>query len=732
MASGRRTVGWIAMVLVLLGAVWGLYALFAQLAEAGPDLDVNQILLPALSLMLVVVALGLAGILIRNLVRLIVDRKRGILGARLRTKLVFFFLALVLLPATILFWGSAQVIKQTVEAILRTPLEDINRTSREIVDDWNAYFQEQSYRRARTIAGEIERDRLLDPGEAGTLERLLLRWQEQDELQLIWVASGSGVIAHAGELLRAADAEFERQADELIADLIARSAEHGEAIRGIDYWGDGLLAHAAIPLIDAEAGGTRAGTVIVGIVLPTRLAENLAAIDRAAGAYTRFRAQRRELVRLYLTLIGLVFLLTLFVATWIGLYLSRRITGPIQQLAAASREISAGNLDVRVRSQIGDELGMLVDAFNEMAGELQENKEVITKSTADLRRSNRDLDERRRYIETLLANLSTAVLSLDPVGRVTTANPAVREILGVELEVGRPARQTFAEHGLEPLVRLLEQVVEGRGDGLRRDLTLPLRSGALNVAVQVSPLRRTSGEDLGTLIMVEDLTALLRAQKAAAWREVARRIAHEIKNPLTPIQLSAQRLRKKVAEDAEDLGQVVPEAAASIEREVGALKRLVDEFSRFARMPELSLQQVDVVQLVESVRTLYRGHPGIDWELDVDPGIGPVTLDPEQMRRVLINLIDNSVAAMDGRGTIALSVRPPTADGTLRIEFADTGPGLPPGDRDKVFSPYFSTKKRGTGLGLAIVHRVVTDHRGSIHVEENRPRGVRFVIEVPV
>ena len=231
--------------------------------------------------------------------------------------------------------------------------------------------------------------------------------------------------------------------------------------------------------------------------------------------------------------------------------------------------------------------------------------------------------------------------------------------------------------------------------------------------------------------MVEDLTELLRAQKAAAWREVARRIAHEIKNPLTPIQLSAQRLRKKYAERAGDLGQVVSDATASIEREVGALKRLVDEFSRFARMPELAPRPVELAGLVESVRQLYRGLPEIRWTVEVDPAIGSVMLDPEQLRRVLINLVDNAIAAMDGRGGILLRAGLPAEGEKLRIEVADDGPGLPVEDRDRIFNPYFSTKSRGSGLGLAIVHKIVTDHGGTIRVAGNDPRGVRFIIDLP-
>jgi two-component system nitrogen regulation sensor histidine kinase NtrY len=471
--------------------------------------------------------------------------------------------------------------------------------------------------------------------------------------------------------------------------------------------------------------------VAVAVALPPGIAESLQSIDTAVTSFEQFRYKRRDLVRLYVTLIGLIFIATLFVATWIGWYVARRITEPIQEVAAAAREISAGNMDVRVHTRVGDEMGMLVDAFNEMAGELQENREVITRSTAELRRSNQALDERRRYIETLVANLSTAVISLDPSGGVTTANPAVEEILGVRLNAGDNAATVLRDKGLKPLGELLGQVQRSEDESVRRDVELPETAPAQHVSVQVSPLKGRSDEDLGSLMMVEDLSDVLRAQKALAWQDVARRIAHEIKNPLTPIQLAAQRLRKKFFAGADDLNQVLLEATASIEREVSGLKRMVDEFSRFARMPRVEPEPVEFGKVVESVLSLYKGLPGIEWQVDLDPQIGWVSLDAQQMRRALINLIDNAVAAMEEQGTIRISARTVGGNGSVRIEVADSGPGIAPADRDKMFAPYFSTKRRGTGLGLAIVHKVVTDHRGTIRVEDNPPSGVRFVIEIP-
>jgi two-component system nitrogen regulation sensor histidine kinase NtrY len=282
---------------------------------------------------------------------------------------------------------------------------------------------------------------------------------------------------------------------------------------------------------------------------------------------------------------------------------------------------------------------------------------------------------------------------------------------------------------LLPLRKHLDETIRAGTDEARSDLSLSLEGGLATLSVQVSALRGSQDERLGTLVMIEDLSDLVRAQRTAAWREVARRIAHEIKNPLTPIQLSAQRLRKRFEAGADDLGSVLPEATAVIEREVAGLKHLVDEFSRYARMPEVRPKEIEIRDVIDSVLALYQGIPGIRWSIDVREQLGPVRLDPDQIRRALINLVDNSVAAMDGKGEITIVVR--RSGGHIRIEFADDGPGIGARDRDKLFVPYFSTKQSGTGLGLAIVHRVVTDHRGTIRVEDNRPRGARFIMEIP-
>jgi two-component system nitrogen regulation sensor histidine kinase NtrY len=721
MAAGRRTLGSALLIAVLTILVWLLYRALGEQLSVGPEAPGGLVLLPALSLALVVLALVLAGVLITNLVRLISDRKRGILGSRLRTKLVFFFLALVLAPAIILFSGSAHIIKRTVEAILSTPL-DLTRESQSIVDEWRDYFQGQAHGRATAIANQISERGYLLPERREGLAKLLEGWQQQEDRQVIRVTSSGRLVAASGS--PAAD-PLHREYDPFLNDLAAQVEREGQAPARIDYLEDGLLAHAAVPL---SGPGGESAIVSVGILVPPTLAERLEGFNEANQAYKQFRANRRKLVRFYVTLIGVIFLVTLSIATWTGFYVSKRITVPIQELAAASREISAGNLDIRVRTDVGDEMALLVDSFNDMAAELQENRAVITRSTADLRRFNRELDERRHYIEVLLANLSTGVISLDRGGRVTTANPAVKTILGIDLRAGDDPRRELERHHLEPLAELFDPNFRGGGEDQRRDLTINHEAATLNLSAH--RLRDSSGETLGTLVMVEDLGELIRAQRAAAWREVARRIAHEIKNPLTPIQLAAQRLRKKFSENSPDLRDVLPVATASIEREVAALKRLVDEFSRFARMPEVTLQKVDFDTIVQSVLDLYESSSGVRFDVDVDASTAQCNLDTEQMRRVLINLIDNAIAAMEQEGVISI-LASRGVSGVLRVEVCDDGPGIKPEDRDKMFSPYFSTKKRGTGLGLAIVHRIVTEHQGTIRVEDNESRGVRFVIEIP-
>ena len=727
----RRSMRYALLALLFVGVPWGLYELLERAWRAEQAGQYDRLLLPALSMALIILILGVAGVLIRNLVKLIIERRKGILGATLAMKLVFFYLALVLLPAIVLFTGSATVIKKTVEAILRTPLEYLTR-GEQVVDEWTAYFQGQSLRRAEGLAEELRTDERFVHAEPADLATLLERRQRMEGLELIQVvARDRGVIASAEGVMQGG------LRDKLLA-AIAEQVERvlaGETeASGILRLDDGLVVYSVVPWDVGPSGEPRPSprkVVAVALAVPAGIAGNVQRINEAAQAYRQFRSNRRDLIRFYVPMLVLIFIATMFVASWIGLYVARRITEPIQEMASAVRQISAGNLNVRVKNRAGDEMGMLVDAFNEMAAQLHESRKAITRSTSDLRATNRALDERRRFIETLVANLSTAVVSLDPLGRVITANPAVERILGVALKSGDEARRVFEQHGLQPLVELLAEAKAAEGQSFRRDLELPARAPIQQVSARIAPLLGRAEENLGGLLMVEDLGDVLRAQKLLAWQEVARRITHEIKNPLTPIQLAAQRLRKKFLEKSDDLDEVIVESTSSIEHEVANLKGLLDEFSRFARMPQIAPRPVEISKVVSSVLSLYNGLSDIEWDVEIDSGLGLITVDAQQLRRALINLIDNAVGAVGGKGVVRVGVQPSSRAGWLHIEVVDSGPGIRPEDRDKMFVPYFSTKKKGTGLGLTIAHKIVTDHGGTIRVEENDPHGARFIIELP-
>ena len=709
-----------------LGGLWGFYRSSIRIAEAGPRIAASPQILTLLTFAIVALALAFVGILIRNLVRLIVDRKRGVLGARLRTKLVFFFLALVLLPAFLLSFGAGAFIKTTIEGLIRTPVEEVSRQAKEIVKEAERREEARLIDRANVLAAELRAvpaDASDDARRAATV-----RWRQRDGFDVAGfildehtiftdVAAGARGVGLTGDVVRRAVARA--------GQVAARS---GTPVFDQEPFGAALLFVGAAPV--APGFPTR-GAAVVGVVVRSDLKNRLEGIEAADRAYAEFRVQRRKLLQLYYSIIALVGLAIVFVASWIGFYVSRRITVPLDQMAAASREISAGNLGVRVLTNVGDEVGQLVDAFNDMAGQLQESREVITRSTADLRRSNQALDERRRYIETLVAQLGTAVLSVDREGRVTTANPAVSAMLGLPVQPGDGLREALEGAGLDPLARFLDDAATRDGREVRRELVLDRAGGPISVSVQVSRLRGVQGDSAGTLVMVEDLTDLLEAQRLAAWREVARRVAHEIKNPLTPIQLAAQRLRKKWDERAPDLGEVVVDATAAIEREVMGLKSLVDEFSLYARMPAPAPARVDFGEIVRSVVALYGVHQGVAWDVRIDTSLGLVRVDPDQTRRALINLIDNAVAAVRGVGPIEIVAGPWSGPGSLRVEVADRGPGIEAAYREKVFTPYFSTNPRGTGLGLAIVQRIVVEHHGTIRVEENVGGGARFIIEIP-
>jgi len=494
--------------------------------------------------------------------------------------------------------------------------------------------------------------------------------------------------------------------------------------------GGGELLHAAQPVVD-PAGRVR-GVVVASDYLSGGLAERSRLMTKAYEDYTQLRVLKQPLAGVYLSFFLMVTLMILVGSTWMGLYLAKRITRPVQMLSIAAREIGAGHLDHRIEHEAADEFGSMIEAFNGMASELASSRRRLERATVTLEQKHQEVEGRRRYIETILERIGTGVISIDAAGRLSTLNSAALTMLSLDREVaGQSAVEVFAREDLRPVAAVLDAAARGREDAVAQELTLVIAGREVTLAAGATRLQGGDGFE-GTVLVLDDVTPLIRAQKVAAWREVARRLAHEIKNPLTPIQLSAERMRRKLDETGPAVRDLVDECTKTIIGEVDSLKGLVDEFSQFARMPAPRAVLSDLHVLLDDTVALYDGlFADVRFARQYAEGMPSVRLDPEQIRRVIINLVDNAIEAMDRRGVIVLETAHDAAHRVCRIVVADNGPGIPESERDKLFLPYYSTKGRGSGLGLAIVRRIVAEHGGSIEVSDNQPQGTRFTVELP-
>jgi two-component system nitrogen regulation sensor histidine kinase NtrY len=459
--------------------------------------------------------------------------------------------------------------------------------------------------------------------------------------------------------------------------------------------------------------------------------------------YNQVRVLKGPLAGVYLSLFLMITLMVLLSATWMGLYIAKRITRPVQRLADGARAIGAGQFDHRIEQETADEFGALVEAFNSMAAELAASQRKLERSRIDLERKNREIEERRRYIETILERVATGVVSVDAAGRVSTLNPAAARLLGLGPEVvGAPVTEVFGREDLQPLAALMRRALGGAAAIATEDVALERDGRELHLAAAATPLQGEDGTPGGAVLVFDDVTPLIRTQRVAAWRDVARRLAHEIKNPLTPIQLCAERLRRHFGAAPPASRALVEECTATIVAEVESLKGLVDEFAQFARMPAPRAVPTNLHALLEEALALYDGlFRSVRIERAFAPALPLVRLDPEQIKRVVVNLVDNALEALgaggpdgdgtDGDGLIVVGTAYDPGAGVVRLTVADNGPGIRPEDREKLFMPYYSTKRRGSGLGLAIVRRIIVEHGGAIDVGDNPPRGTRFTIELP-
>lgn len=716
--------------LSVLGLVVGLTAIQVLIQQLRfPSPIASNVLIFALVNVNIVLLLLLVLLVFRSLFKVYLERRENLLGSKFRVKLAIAFVSLALLPASLLFLVASNLITTSVDTWFNVQVETSLENAVEVARAYARISQDDALGRARAVAARIG-DTLAAEGvvAARRLGAERAREHGMDAFQLF--------NRQRAELAQWRNPKLPAWAMLSPASPLVRRALEGESVVMVQDFAGVDLIRAVVPVPRPGNPRENLGVVAVGLWMSAALAGKAEDIQTAIQEYRQLRQLKNPIKGIYLMLFLMVTLVIIFGAIWVGVHLARGITGPIQLLAEGTRRVAEGELGFQVQVKADDEIGILVDSFNRMTSDLARSKADLTRAYEELQHSNVEMDRRRDYMETVLESIGAGVLSLDAEGRVNTVNRAAARLLARPAKeiLHRSFEEVFAGEALAPLRRLVSRLAEEGREVADQQVTLTLGGRPATLIVTASSLTGAEGTRRGVVVVLDDVSEIVRAQQAMAWREVARRIAHEIKNPLTPIQLSTQRLRKKFTEKAPDVGPVLDECTRTIIQEVEGLRKLVDEFSRYARMPALQPRPTDLHTVIRQVEALYAGaHGGIAVETSLDPSLPLLHLDPDQIRRVLINLVDNAVTAIGegGQGSIVISTRYRAEEGRVLVEVADTGPGFPPEDRDRFFLPYYSTKRSSGGLGLAIVHRIIVEHGGEVRIEDNTPRGARLIIALP-
>ncbi len=712
-------------ILLLLAALASLVWLANRSARLSPDF-LTGFVLYALSATNIMMLLALGFFLVRNVVKIVVERRRALPFARFRAKLVALLLGLTLVPAVLVLAVGSQVVLTAVDRWFNAPMDEVLASASRIASDYYLERQRVVSDEASRMAQSLARVDLTDVDAVRAIVSPDVTGRRVALVQVYRIADG----AAATPVLDVANPSLPAGSARSGADrLAARAIESGKLLFEPvpDAGGELLRVAQAIRAPD----GRMVGVVLASDVLTGEMADRARRMTKAYEDYTQLRVLKQPLAGVYLSFFVMVTLLILVGSTWMGLYLAKRITRPVQMLSAAAREIGAGRLEHRIEHQADDEFGHMVESFNAMAADLSARQRRLERASLDLEQRHEAVERRHRSVETILERIATGVISIDAAGHIGRVNSAAARLLGLPAGVeGRPVAQVLGAD-LTAVTAVLDDAARARSESVAQEVSITREGREVTLAVAATRLHGAAGFE-GTVLVLDDVTPLIRAQKVAAWREVARRLAHEIKNPLTPIQLSAERMQRKLGEAGAPHEALVRECTSTIIAEVESLKGLVDEFSQFARMPAPKAVPSSLNQAVTEALTLYQGlFPSLTLDVVLAPDLPPVRLDDEQIKRVIINLVDNAVEAMHRQGRIVVETSHDPGHKVARVVVSDDGPGIPEADRDKLFLPYYSTKGRGSGLGLAIVRRIVAEHGGNVEVSDNSPTGSRFTIELP-
>lgn len=622
----------------------------------------------------------------RHLVHVYTEKKRKLIGSKFRTKLVVSFLGLILIPSALLFFLSNQLINSSIDTWFSLEVQKPVYDSMDIAR--TLYFNERQNARyyAELLSSNTE---LFNNEEANvTGKRKFVK-------KLLDKSDGSDLLNEAFNGMSGTDTV---------------SGDSGDIIR------------AASPVFE---NGKVTEVVLVETVIPQSVVQKMESIQTAFNEYIQIKSQQNPVRFIYFLMLTLAALLIIFLALWISLRIAKGITVPIQSLAEATETVAHGDLDFRINMERDDEIGLLINSFNRMLDDIQNGKQ-------SLEIAYKESDRRRLSMETILESINTGVIYFDRAGRIITLNNAACSMLNVEKDSigGISYRELLGKLESDELISMVRRLTEKGFGAVEKEIHIYINGRPMDLRVYMTIIKDSSNKIIGTLVVFDNLTEIIMAQRALAWQEVAKRIAHEIKNPLTPIRLSAERLLKKWNDKSEDFEDVMVRSTRTIVQEVNSLRSLVDEFSRFGKMPRINLESTNIKSVIEEVVELYSNLKEINVSTLFNGDIPEIELDRKQIKMALINLIDNAIQAKTEN--ILLKAHHHTSLDIVRVEVIDDGIGIKEEDKDKLFFPYFSTKKEGTGLGLAIVNSIISKHRGYIRVQDNKPKGTQFIIELPV
>ena len=696
--------------------------------------------LPISSTILIFALININGLLLllmlylvlRNLVELIFERKQNILGSKLRTRLVVSFVSLSFVPTALLFLIALSFVSTSMDYWFNTNVEDSLQSSLKLAQSIFRETEQEAENMGVRIGSALVSSRV-DPSNQLDIEQLFAQILQNsppgvpDALSLLDNNPKDIVSIRGPRLLGTSIPSVPTEALRLAQNKeqpenITQDAGIGELVRSI--------THIRLP----DSNGT-SYFLVTSLLIPSEQLTRMQTISEGLNDYRQLVMLKAPIKLSLIIMLLIITLLILFGAIWFGFYISHSLTGPINKLAEATRRIAEGQLDFQLEKESDDEMGLLVDSFNQMTYDLAGSHKDLARVHSALQQSNIVSEQRRHYMETVLKNVTAGVIAINERNEISTINKFAEELLRIEPKDF--LHKDFHDVLIRPHIAILESFFnELKNSGkhsLERHLRLTVRKGeTFSLLVNITRLE-DEGRHIGYVIVFDNLTKLEKAQRLAAWQEVARRIAHEIKNPLTPIQLSAQRLRRRYLDKISDDTEVFDQCTRTIVNQVEEIKRLVSEFSDFARMPQVKKVKSNLTSITEDILSLYReAHKHVNFSIHCQDDIPVFSFDPVQIRRILINLLDNSVSAMSSEGDITITFFINHIENTIVMEVADTGPGIKEHVKLRLFEPYFSTKKSGTGLGLAIAHTIVTEHNGTLSVRDNHPTGAVFIVELPL